>query len=190
MHNFLCFCFWLWCIGMWLQNLTHLPRELHDTLASSPPAAAAVIYLEVMRSNFLHAADLKSPESCLHQIFFPVSDAFGHSIISYKMNIKRDNKIELNLTSIPLLKYNPTPFCSPLPCTFTRDFDRGHLWGKLFPEIIALILHTVKRYNGAVVNLSFVLSPFPIINCMINFANWQIWSYQSCRGQSSIVIAH
>ena len=92
--------------NIWLRsNTLDLPRELssvlHDALVSPPPPPAppaAVIYLEIMRSNFLHAADPKSPESCLHQMFFPASDAFGHSIISYTMHNAHQERQKLSKT--------------------------------------------------------------------------------------------
>ena len=56
-----------------LQSDTLANQFRFSFRASCPPpssAAAAVIYLDIMRSNLLHAAGTKSPESCLHQMFF------------------------------------------------------------------------------------------------------------------------
>ena len=60
--------------NIWLRSDTLATREpssvLHDAL---PSAAAAVIYLEVMRSNFLHAPLPNHQNHVSIKCFFPAS---------------------------------------------------------------------------------------------------------------------
>ena len=114
--------------NIWLRSDTLATREpssvLHDAL---PSAAVAVIYLEVMRSNFLHAPLPNHQNHVSIKCFFPSQYTHSTGIFYLYMNTRISQICKQNLRLFNT-KFHFRPNTNPFQCLNKfRNFFSLHI---------------------------------------------------------------